>query len=159
MRKSAEYAKRYFNKPITVVEVGVWKGKNAKDLLDNLDIKTLYLVDPYTEFDDPDSNVYTLDEILQAEKEAKERLKNYKNIIWVRKPSLECDIQADYVYLDGNHSYEEVLADMRHWWPKTKILAGHDFRKSKPGVIRAFREFGEEIKSKGLTERDDWWFV
>ena len=40
------------------------------------------------------------------------------------------DGSLDFVYIDGNHDYGPVLADMDAWWPKVKpggIFAGHDF--------------------------------
>ena len=40
------------------------------------------------------------------------------------------DGSLDWVYIDGNHDYGPVLADMDAWWPKIKpegIFAGHDF--------------------------------
>jgi hypothetical protein len=36
----------------------------------------------------------------------------------------------DFVYLDGDHSYEAVRDDLAAWWPKVRpggFLAGHDF--------------------------------
>lgn len=44
----------------------------------------------------------------------------------------DCDPEPplDFVYLDGDHSYEAVKADIRAWWPLIKsggILAGHDW--------------------------------
>ena len=35
----------------------------------------------------------------------------------------------DFVYIDGDHSYQSVLNDLKLWWPKLKIggiLSGHD---------------------------------
>jgi hypothetical protein len=48
----------------------------------------------------------------------------------------------DFVFLDAEHLYEDVLEDLNLWWPKVKpegILAGHDFNGI--GVNRAVREF------------------
>ena len=45
----------------------------------------------------------------------------------------------DWVYVDGDHSYEEVLSDLRSWWPKIKIggcVAGDDYqRKDEHGRL------------------------
>jgi len=38
--------------------------------------------------------------------------------------------QLDMVYIDGNHSYPAVMADMDAWWPKIRIgglMGGHDY--------------------------------
>jgi precorrin-6B methylase 2 len=46
---------------------------------------------------------------------------------------------ADMVFLDGRHSYEEFLADLKAWLPKArKLICGHDIQS--PGVARAVRE-------------------
>ena len=40
------------------------------------------------------------------------------------------DNSLDFVYLDANHKYEEVKADIEMWFPKLKsngIISGHDF--------------------------------
>lgn len=37
---------------IIAAEVGVWKGEHAEILLNQLDIDTLYLIDPYEFYDD-----------------------------------------------------------------------------------------------------------
>jgi FkbM family methyltransferase len=40
------------------------------------------------------------------------------------------DGSLDWVYIDGNHDYGPVLADMDAWWPKVKpggVFSGHDF--------------------------------
>ncbi len=59
------------------------------------------------------------------------------------------DPNINFVYLDGNHSYEAVHEEIRLWLdyfklmssPGLKILAGHDYKhKSSPGVERAVKE-------------------
>tara|TARA_R110002051_G_scaffold61354_5_gene112543 strand:+ start:20995 stop:22407 length:1413 start_codon:yes stop_codon:yes gene_type:complete len=71
-----------------------------------------------------------------------------------RKPSIQ--VAAEYfkdesvsaVFIDADHSYEQVKADLEAWYPKVKpggLIAGHDVVWSDPvsqnGVIRAIREF------------------
>jgi len=59
----------------------------------------------------------------------------------------------DWVYIDGNHSYENVLEDLRHYLPFVKtggLLCGDDYGSndsdpySNGGPERAVREFTEE---------------
>jgi hypothetical protein len=57
-------------------------------------------------------------------------------------------ISADVIYLDAAHSYHEVLADIRAFWPLVRpggLLFGDDFDVIWPGVIRAVHEWGEEV--------------
>jgi len=73
----------------------------------------------------------------------------------VRKTSVEAAAEARddslaCVYIDANHSYEGVKADIAAWLPKVKsggMIGGHDYSpKSWPGVIRAVDEaFGKKI--------------
>lgn len=43
------------------------------------------------------------------------------------------DGSLDCVYIDANHSYEAVMQDLRHWWPKVRsggLVSGHDYYNS-----------------------------
>lgn len=47
-RPSTEFFKKHFkDQPLIGIEIGVFKGDNAKNLLENLNIEKLYLVDSY----------------------------------------------------------------------------------------------------------------
>lgn len=54
----------------------------------------------------------------------------------------------DFVYLDGDHSYEGCKSDIDSWLPKIKsggILAGHDyFQTNWDGVVQAVDELVSE---------------
>ena len=77
------------------------------------------------------------------------------------------DQYFDLVFIDADHHYEEVLSDIKAWWPKIKkggVLSGHDYGGKKIGVKQAVNEyFGENeinlidniwIKKKGeLNEK------
>jgi hypothetical protein len=55
----------------------------------------------------------------------------------------------DFVYVDANHSYGAVLADLEYWYPKVRnggMVAGHDFEQGTIngadfGVIKALETF------------------
>jgi hypothetical protein len=52
------------------------------------------------------------------------------------------DSQFDIVYIDAEHTYEAVKADIEAWKPKAKfVLAGHDYH-SFPDVARAVKDCG-----------------
>jgi len=49
----------------------------------------------------------------------------------------ECfdDESLAFVFIDGNHEYDYVLADLRAWWSKVKVggvIAGHDYYDKNP---------------------------
>jgi SAM-dependent methyltransferase len=53
------------------------------------------------------------------------------------------DESVDLVFLDADHTYEGVKADLAAWYPKVKpggLLAGHDLCGNYPGVWRALEE-------------------
>jgi predicted O-methyltransferase YrrM len=50
----------------------------------------------------------------------------------------------DFVFLDAEHLFQDVLDDLSYWWPKVKvggILAGHDW--NGVGVNKAVRDFSQ----------------
>merc|ERR1719329_900036 len=54
------------------------------------------------------------------------------------------DSSVDIIWIDGDHSYKQALADMRAYTRKLRpggILAGHDYSFFHDGVIRAVHEF------------------
>lgn len=72
------------------------------------------------------------------------------------------DESLDFVYIDADHHYENVKADINSWYCKVRtggIISGHDYCRylNHFGVIEAVDEFcknhGYEIK---LTT-DDYW--
>lgn len=66
--------------------------------------------------------------------------------------------QADLVFLDADHRYEAVAADIAAWTPLVRpggILCGHDFsRDGWPGVVRAVEESGPYEHIAGSVI---WW--
>ena len=68
--------------------------------------------------------------------------------IW-RMSSLEAakgvrDESLDFVFIDADHSYKAVKADIEAWWPKIRkggMMSGHDYHPDKwPGVVKAVDE-------------------
>lgn len=57
------------------------------------------------------------------------------------------DGTVDYVWIDANHNYEPVVADIAAWTKKIRpggAIGGHDYTPEYPGVQRAVREaFGD----------------
>ena len=54
-----------------------------------------------------------------------------------------------FVFLDADHSYESVAADIAAWWPKVQPggrLTGHDYETGRyPGVRKAADEFAAAV--------------
>jgi len=62
------------------------------------------------------------------------------------------DGSQDVVFIDGDHTYDFVKADILAWMPKVKSggwLCGHDYRPEDPGVIKAVDELLPNRTVKG----------
>jgi len=166
-RPSTLIAKKIFGKkPLTIVEIGSFEGLNALTILKTLNVKKLYLIDPweeYMEYDEKEKNQRTLN---KAFIKCKKRLADYKDkVSFIKKYSNEAikDIpsQIDFIYIDGNHAYDYVKKDMKLFFPKIKkggLFAGHDIASCE-GVTRAFIEFVYKNKLKPNILNCDWWII
>jgi hypothetical protein len=165
-KESIKFAHKYFKKKkLIAIEIGVLKGQNSEDILKNLNIKKIYLVDPYIKYEKykKDGNYGKL---IQAEKEAKTRLRKYPGKIeWIKdfseKAIKKINEYVDFIYIDGNHEYEYVKKDLELYWKKLNkkgIIAGHDIQCE--GVSKALLEFSEKKKLKVFFgDRRDWWII
>ena len=168
-RHSTRFAKEYFkDKKIIAIEIGTFMGYNAKSILKELNVKKLYIIDPYEEYLDyiesePESDQQLLS---KAEKIARKRLKDFEDkIVWIKEYSdkaiKEINNNIDFIYIDGNHEYPYVIKDMENYYKKLKyggILAGHDIA-GWTGVGKAFVEFCNKNKLKPNISRTDWWII
>lgn len=73
------------------------------------------------------------------------------------------DNSLDAVFIDADHTYEAVLADIQAWYPKVKvggIITGHDFSFNPafpyPGVAKAVLEFFKDKPLEILINSDVW---
>jgi len=153
-------------KDIIGVEIGVQYGINARDILEKYDIKTLYLVDPYTLYPAVSGAVAGEDSD-KVESIAHEYLKDFNDkIVWIKEFSWNAvnliPDNLDFVYIDGDHRYEPVLRDLKLYYPKVRsggLFAFHDYASRAPGVKQAVDEFfkdKEKIYSGGKW--DAWIF-
>lgn len=56
---------------------------------------------------------------------------------------LYTDESLDFIFIDADHTYESVISDLKHWFPKLKRgghIAGHDYFND-PGVQKAVKTF------------------
>lgn len=136
------------------VEVGSWKGASAVYMAveivnSNKNIK-FDCIDTWK-----GSEEHNLNTAEQQEELYLTFLKNIepvKNIITAyRTSSLEAakiykDNSLDFVFIDAAHDYQNVLADLKAWYPKVKkggTLAGHDYHQDDTwgDVKRAVHDF------------------
>lgn len=159
VRESTLFAKDYFKgKNIIAAEVGIMKGLNAKNIISELSLDKFYAIDAY-------DLITEKPHIKKAEKKANDYFSTVikPKVIIIKKTSDEAvDYipMCDYIYIDGEHNYEQVKKDMKMYYHKVKrggILAGHDADYGQ--VSKAFCEFIHEKGLKPYIEGRDWWVI
>ncbi len=114
----------------TGAEIGVRRGRYSRILCKaNLNL-LLYCVDPWSEY----SNKYRAEKQERIYGEAVENLKDL-NVKIIRKNSIDAledfkDGQLDFVFIDGNHTYDYVAPDIIYWSKKVRsggIVSVHDY--------------------------------
>lgn len=154
-------------KDLTGAEIGVDSGLNALEILENLDIKKLFLIDPWKHYGGMTGHgaLPNNDNIIKGcLNNARKVLADYEDkLIWLVDLSEnvvdEVDDNLDFVYIDGNHRYEYILKDIVLYYPKIRVggmIAGHDHKGGEPGVVRAVREFFNDNNQKNGW---DWWYI
>jgi len=163
-----------YKEPKIGVEIGVYKGWLSGRLLAANGTMFLHMVDPWTS-DVAESYATTDDRLARftqeqhddAMRQALESVKPFSGRYKVhRMPSIEAAAlfepeSIDFVFIDGDHSYEGCAADIKAWFPKLKpggLLSGHDYRDERNyGVQRAVHEFlGDRELRLGLNHT---WFI
>jgi hypothetical protein len=147
----------------TMVEIGSYQGESTVIFAENIPtLKKMYAIDPWQNgYDDGDfcSYGHPMDVV---ESNFNLRVKNYPQIIKRKTTSEEFvnqieDGSLDFVYIDGNHSYESCKRDILSWLPKIKsggVIAGHDYSK---GFIGVFNAVNEILGVPDRTYKDTSW--
>lgn len=168
-------------------EIGVWWGNTSYNFFMK-NLKHLYLVDPWSVEPYKGTTEFEWDEYLEryskvtksnteqgfmeyyekVYEDVKRRFEPYPNVSVCRQTSDKffeqyTDEALDWIYLDGSHAYEGVLADLENSLKIVKsggIILGDDYkwgkRYGKPGVTQAVKEFVEkhnlDIKQHGIVQ-------
>lgn len=163
----------------TAIEVGVWRGDYSRNIARTLAPDRFIGIDPwelYEGYTDKPGNEFNnqegLDHLYLNVKESFEKEFDYAEIWRAHSVNASKHFEnnsVDFVYLDADHKYEPVAADIQAWWPKIKtggILAGHDYIAKSHieefGVIKAVDEF-RNANGLPLNTTDEqfatWWVV
>lgn len=153
------------------VEVGVWKGENALNLLTAHPKLHLNLVDPW-DMDNPylrNEARYPVKDFAAAYKQVLKIQQKFPNRCTIaRMLSVDAAIYAnqetyDFVFIDGEHSYDAVASDLAAWFPAVKqggYICGHDYKNGKfPGVTKAVKEFAAANKLNISEDIDHTFFI
>lgn len=168
----------------TGAEIGVAFGGHADHMLSNCNgLKKLYCVDPYT----PDYNstdgysvpdgasdeyagkfgwseyeelyLHALHRLRKhGDRQELIRMSSHEGWATVLMDRLAIGERLDFVFIDGRHTFGDVLADIELWSKlvrKGGIIAGHDYKhESYPGVTRAI-----DASFQFINQEDGfvWW--
>lgn len=146
----------------TVVELGSWKGRSTYAICSGTS-GNVYAVDrwdwKHTSVDNEGRHLYEAtpagEDSMEIYDDFRKNTDCFTNLLPVRKDSVESAKtlpDADMVFIDGGHSYEQVKADILAWLPKTKkLICGHDYSgdPGHVGVVKAVNELigpGVQVK-------------
>jgi hypothetical protein len=152
------------------VEIGAWKGKSimfaaerTKEL--NKNIK-LYTIDIFKVSDQCTSNLLPMNvEFYDQYLKNIEPMKDYINTIKMNSHdayTLFDDNSIDFLFMDGEHSYEAVRKDLKLWYPKIKnsgIIAGHDYEWIDGRVKTAVCSFFLFTGVYNIHSQDVWYKI
>lgn len=119
------------------VEVGVKNGANARQIISTWEGKVLHLIDPWEQ---QDPSVYKERQdwtnFQDCKKECEQLRDEYGPRIILHQaysPQVSERFANDFLsfaYIDGNHSYDAVTADLHAWWSKVitgGVIGCHDY--------------------------------
>ena len=132
----------------SIVEIGSWKGRSTHALLSGCK-GTVTAIDTWKGTKGEEGNPH-----IEAEghdvftDDFMKNVGHFPNLVPMRMTSLEAaalipDKSVDMVFIDGDHSYEAVRADIAAWLPKArKLICGHDWQwhTVQEAVTEAFGE-------------------
>lgn len=171
VKRDQEVLSRLRTGPVTGAEIGVWRGRMSEALLSRSDL-SLYMIDNweglpelahlgYGASQQPSNKVLAI----QRTDFAKDR----RHVLQSSSVDAANDIEdgsLDFVFIDADHSYEGVSADIKAWRQKVRrggLLCGHDYNNKnikegvevKQAVDEAVREHNFTLE----TGKDSTWFV
>lgn len=160
--------------PSLMIEVGSWKGYSADLWLQNTNA-FLYCVDTwlgaleFMDSTDPVADLKLFEGYPTVYWDFRENMKRWDgryraipqtSLIAARYFSSK-NIEADCIYIDASHEYEDVKTDITVYAPllnKNGFLFGDDYAYEWPGVVRAVNEYCVENLLQ-LTVVDRYWFL
>ena len=147
------YIKRQGEK-LKGIESGTCRAESTAYFLEKcLNIDLLTTIDPYKGYQDWNGEITqeTVDRFMEV---AKKNLKQYgKRVKMLREDSVAVagtfkDESVDFIFVDGDHSYDATLADCEAYYSKLKkggIFCGHDYQTIE-SVKRSIDDFRTKYK-------------
>ena len=147
-----------------VLEIGCSEGHTTEWLLRCNPTLKITCVDPYVNYLDWNGN--QLNDREEFYQKTMRRLERYgERFLMIRDYSDNIfskfnDESIDLLFIDGLHTYDQVLKDCNNYYSKVKfggIFSGHDYT-AITGVNQAVNEFAADMKKNILTTECDVWY-
>lgn len=152
-----------FSRRAKGAEIGVWEGGFSEKICRAHPRVQLICVDPWKPqkgYLEVKNDAARMD---AAYASAQQRLQAY-DCTFMRMTSLEAaakvaDASLDFIYVDSNHLFDHVIADINAWTPKVKvggIISGHDYFENPD---KPFIQVKAAIDHYTRVHGIDPWFV
>jgi len=149
-------------------EIGVYWGALSRLILKRVEPKMLHLIDPWRYQPDPSLDKALYGGVGGSQKRMDEihdnvvrHLGRRKDVTIHRAPSLIAvnqfpDNYFDWIYVDGDHSYEGATADLEQYRSKVKpggFVAGDDYARNPNGWMKDnVTQAVDDVIARGLYE-------
>ena len=146
------------NKEYKMIEIGSYMGESTMMFASSNLFKEIYTIEPFKNVDGKieefnQKNDYNWDTIYN---EFQTNTRFFDNIILHKDFSYNVadkfeDKSMDFIYIDGDHSYEAVKRDLEMYLPKLKdngVIGGHDYNKKNKLYIKNTIRAIDEIVGK-----------
>lgn len=165
-----EFFKNHFGvKKLVGAEIGVCRGETSFTLLEQCNIKKIYLVDSWAAYDDWIGHISqeTVDKFKNITIENLSQFDSKKYEIIVSNsvdaaPKIKNNT-LDFVFIDADHSYDAVYNDIVSFYDKVKvngIISGHDFNMGS--VNQAVKDYIQKNNldvELSTLENDVWYWI
>lgn len=125
--------KRLSAGPVRGAEIGVWRGHMSAALLARPDLH-LIMVDHWQAVPGHEAEGYGAEDQVRNKAMALSQTPADRRTVLhmdsVEAADIVADGTLDFVFIDANHAYENVAADIRAWLPKVRrggVIGGHDY--------------------------------
>ena len=145
-------------KDMTGIEIGCYAGESTEIFINSGLFKTFYCIDPW-KFNNSSfyKTVKCAEQLFDKRFENNKIIRKIKDYSWNAVNNFQ-DESIDFIYVDGNHTYEACKKDLELYYPKIKkngIVSGHDYER-KYGVYNAVNEFFNDKFTFLFFEDNSW---
>ncbi len=156
----------YFEGHTEMIEIGSYMGESAMMFASSNIFNTVTCIEPF-EGEEEFNDIYGYNWDFVRD-EFKTNTRYFDNIVLHEEFSYDIshifkNESQDFIYIDANHSYEDIKKDIELYLPKVKkggYIGGHDYIPHFSGVIKAVNEMlgepDEIFRDHSWIKKRDW---